>query len=1307
MPKKIVKKNKAEEPKKKAEKTPLNPPLSGGKDEVVEPEGKNGAGTIPNQIVAKKEMTAYGLVEPQAISAEMRQSYLDYAMSVIVARALPDVRDGLKPVHRRILYAMWSVGLRAGAKFRKSATVVGEVLGKYHPHGDTAVYDSMVRMAQDFSMRYMLVRGQGNFGSMDGDNAAAMRYCITGDSLVLTEKGILPISALSPKREEKINLKILNYQGSVKTASKFFNSGEHKIIKIVTNEGYNIAGSYNHPLLVWEKNIFGQPDIKWKTLEDITTNDYILINRNFSIFNETNLGLISYYPKLNLRQKNIGLPKVMNKELAFLLGALVSEGSFHQGQILFNNQNIEFYNKVKNIIKFLFNGIEVYERDISGNCKELSIYHQKVVSFLNNIGLINSHSENKEIPFSVLLSTKEIISQFLQALFEGDGSVCYKSDKRHHGESIELTYNSKSNKLIKQLKIILLNFAVVTTMPYRDKRNDCYKLIISGADNIKNFSRRIGFFSRRKRGILEQIFNINSARMSKSDWIPYLNNYLRENYNNKFILKHNFDRYNNLEKNFKHLSSILNKRDSIMVSWLLKHKYFFNKVKTIEKPTAKHKVYSIKVESSCHSFIANGFINHNTEAKLSAIAEELLFDIEKNTVNFAPNFDGSQFEPLVLPAKLPNLLLNGAMGIAVGMATNIPPHNLGELVGAITHLIDQPEATVEDLLQFVKGPDFPTGGVIFSSSDIMQAYATGRGGIVMRGIAEVVENKSGNFQIVISEIPYQVNKASLVEKIADLVKDKKLEGIKDLRDESDKDGVRVVIDLKKDAYPKKILNSLYKMTQLQETFHVNTLALVDGIQPKVLTLKMVLEEYIRHRIEVVKRRTQYDLDKARERTHILEGLTIALNQIDAVIKVIKASKDKEAAKVNLMKKFKLTERQAVAILEMKLATLANLERLKIENELKEKRALIKELAAILKSAVKVKSIIKKEIADLAEKFGDERKTKVMAHGVKEFSVEDLVPNEEAMVMMTRDGYIKRLAPDTFKVQGRGGKGVIGLTTKEEDMVDFMFTILTHNDILFFTTKGRVFQLKAYEIPQAARTAKGIPIVNFLQLAGGEKITSTLPLDKLSKSQYLFFATEKGLVKKVEISAFANVRRSGLIAIKIKDDDKLIWAKPTVGDDHIELVTAMGQAIRFKETNVRDMGRNAAGVRGIRLKKQGDAVVGMGVIKNNKEKIKKYQVLAITENGFGKRTPIGLYKVQGRGGSGIKTAKVTGKTGKLINAFIVNAEGMAEKDLIIISEKGQVIRLPFKTVSQLGRDTQGVRLMRFKEKADKVACVTWV
>jgi DNA gyrase subunit A len=823
--------------------------------------------TIP--IANLRKQTEFGIVEEQPLVEEMSRSYLEYAMSVIVSRALPDVRDGMKPVHRRILYAMWNIGLRANAKFRKSATVVGEVLGKYHPHGDSAVYDSMVRMAQDFAMRYPLVRGQGNFGSMDGDSAAAMRY---------------------------------------------------------------------------------------------------------------------------------------------------------------------------------------------------------------------------------------------------------------------------------------------------------------------------------------------------------------------------------------------------------------------------------------------------TEAKLAGIAEEMMLDIDKDTVDFIPNYDGSHKEPQILPAKLPNLLLNGAMGIAVGMSTNIPPHNLRELTAAIGHILDDPEVSIEDLMEHVQGPDFPTGGIIYNKKDILAAYSTGRGGIVIRGRAEIEETKNGA-QIIISEVPYQVNKADLVEKIADLVKDKKLEGIRTLRDESDKDGVRVVIEIKKDAYPKKILNALYKHTALQTTFHVNMLALVDGIQPKVLTLKMVLEEYIKHRENVVRRRTQYELNKALERAHILEGLMIALKNIDEVIKTIKASKDKDTAKVSLMKKFSLSERQAIAILEMRLQNLANLEQQKIEDELKEKNILIKDLKAILASEEKIKKMIRDELTALTDKFGDERRTSVVAHGVKDFNMEDLVPNEEIIVMMTRDGYIKRIEPDTFKVQARGGKGIIGLTTKEEDSALFMFTTLTHNDILFFTTKGRVFQLKAYEIPSASRIAKGTPIVNFLQLIGGEQITSILPLDKLSTSRYLFFATERGLVKKVDLSAFSNVRRSGLIAIKINDDDKLIWAKPTSGSDHIQLVTNQGQAIRFKETDVRDMGRNAAGVNGIRLHKD-DRVIGMGVAKTDKDRPRHYQILTIMSNGCGKRTDFSLYKVQGRGGSGIKTAKITAKTGSLTNAFLLNSDVMEAKDIIIISEKGQVIRLPFSSISVLGRDTQGVRIMRFKDENDCVASVTW-
>jgi len=810
-----------------------------------------------------------GRIEPLSIVEEMESSYIDYAMSVIVSRALPDVRDGLKPVHRRILYAMWSIGLRHNAKFRKSATVVGEVLGKYHPHGDTAVYESMVRMAQDFAMRYPLVNGQGNFGSMDGDSAAAMRY---------------------------------------------------------------------------------------------------------------------------------------------------------------------------------------------------------------------------------------------------------------------------------------------------------------------------------------------------------------------------------------------------------------------------------------------------TEAKLTALSEEMLFDIEKNTVDFVPNYDGSHQEPLVLPAKLPNLLLNGTTGIAVGMATNIPPHNLGELIDAICLLIDNPDASVDDLLRIVKGPDFPTGGVIYNTEDIKAAYATGRGSIVMRGEAEILENKLGQFQIIVSSVPYQVNKATLLEKIAELVKDKKIEGVKDLRDESDKDGVRIVLDLKKDAYPNKILNSLYKYTQLQEKFHVNMLALIDGLQPRVLTLQNILEEYIKHRQVVVVRRTQFDLDKAKDRAHILEGLKKALDSIDAVIKTIRASKDKEIAKVNLMKRFKLSERQAVAILEMKLQNLANLERMRVEDELKEKLKIIKDLTAILSSKAKVLKIIKDELLEIKDRFADSRRTKVIASELGKMTTKDLIPNEAAVITMTYDGYIKRLSPETFHTQSRGGKGVMGLTTKEQDEVQLFLTTNTHADLMFFTTRGRVFQLKAYEVPPQSRTAKGQNIVNFLQLSPEEKVSEILQSEDFNAFKYFVMVTKSGIIKKVEVDQFSNVRRSGLIAIKLKGDDVLNWVRPSTGADDIMLITAHGQSIRFKEKGVRAMGRNAAGVKAIRVKK-GDEVVGVDLIADGKAG-KDEQLLVVTDHGFGKRTTLSAYKVQGRGGSGIKTAQVTTKTGPVAAAKIVSLKAEGD-DIIIISRKGQVIRLPIKSVSILGRATQGVRLMRFRDVSDAVSSVTFI
>ena len=790
----------------------------------------------------------------QPIVAEMRQSYIDYAMTVITGRALPDVRDGLKPVHRRILYAMKEMGLVPGAKFRKSAAVVGDVLGKYHPHGDIAVYDSMAKMAQDFSYRYPLVLGQGNFGSIDGDSPAAMRY---------------------------------------------------------------------------------------------------------------------------------------------------------------------------------------------------------------------------------------------------------------------------------------------------------------------------------------------------------------------------------------------------------------------------------------------------TEAKISRIAEALLTDLEKETVAWNPNYDATRDEPRVLPAALPNLLLNGTLGIAVGMATNIPPHNLREVVAATIHLIDNPDATTNDLLEFVKGPDFPLGGVAFSKADITHAYGSGKGPVVVRGEAEIIDDGKKDTRIIITSIPYRVNKSELISRIADLVQEKKIEGIRDLRDESTSD-IRIVVELKGTAHPQAVLNNLYKHTELESTFHYNMLALVGGV-PEMLSLSGMLEHFVEHRREVVKLRTEYDLRKAEEREHILLGLSKALDHIDEVIAVIKKAADIPSASLALQKKFGFSVLQAAAILEMRLSKLAGLERKKIEDELSEMQQLISTLKEILSSPKKILAVVKRELTELGEKYGDDRRTKIVKGGVQNISAEDLVPDEESMLLLTQGGYVKRTNPSEYKKQKRGGVGVVDIATKEEDVVTHFLVAHAHSDLLFFTDFGKTYQLKMYEIPEGKRATKGKSIMNFLPLSAEESVTSVLAVPKGAAldASSVVFVTEMGAVKRVAAKAFADVRRSGIIAITLKSSDRLVSAHLAGEGDTVSIVTAKGQSIRFEAEDVREMGRTAGGVRGMSVRK-GDRVVSAEVI--SLLEAKNASLLVIMSKGYGKRTKISEYKVQGRGGSGIKTAQVTPKTGEIIGARIVVGD-LKEEELVVISKKGQVIRTSVAEISLLSRATQGVRIMK--------------
>ncbi len=677
-----------------------------------------------------------------------------------------------------------------------------------------------------------------------------------------------------------------------------------------------------------------------------------------------------------------------------------------------------------------------------------------------------------------------------------------------------------------------------------------------------------------------------------------------------------------------------------------------------------------------------------TEARLGRPGNELLVDLDKETVDFRDNYDGSEQEPSVLPAKLPNLLLNGQIGIAVGMATNIPPHNLNELVDAAIHLIDNPDdTTVDNLLQYVKGPDFPTGGIVYGGAPMRQAYQTGRGSVVIRAVTDIEETKKGRSQIVITEMPYAVNKAGLIEKIAELHRDKKIQ-IADLRDESARGKVRVVIELKKDSYPKKVLNQLFKLTAMQTTFHYNMLALIDGIQPRVLGIHEILSEFVKHRQRVIRRRTEFELRKAKERAHILEGYKIALDHIDEVIKTIRASKTSEEAEANLITQFKLSDIQAKAILAMQLRRLTGLEREAIENELKELLTLIEKLEAVLADEKKILAIVKQELLESKEKYGDERRSKIINSELGKFSDEELIPEEESVILLTTENYIKRTRLSEYRRQNRGGKGKRGMTTKEEDVIDQLVSATTHDSLLFFTNRGRIFRLKSYEVPAASLASKGVAAVNLLQLQPEEKITSIIRQAKSDgEDGYLFMSTTKGTIKKTPFKEYTNIRTNGLIAIKLEEGDELRWIKRTTGENDVIISTSAGQAVRFNESDVRPMGRSAVGVRGARLRPN-DRVVGMDVVDDNNANL-----LVVSEKGYGKITKVANFPRHKRGGVGIKAAVVTAKTGPIVAVRTLDPEA---REALFISHNSQTIRVGLKDIPTLGRTTQGVRVMRLGE-----------
>lgn len=1243
----------------------------------------------PNIDPKIEEELKKGIVHTE-VSAEMKKSYLDYAMSVIVSRAIPAIEDGMKPVQRRILYSMYLMGLKPNTPTKKSARIVGDVIGKYHPHGDTAVYDAMVRMAQDFTLRYPLVYGQGNFGSVDGDPPAAYRYCISGDSLVLTDKGLMKINEISDK--EDINIKVLSKDKKINKASKLFDSGIHDTLKITTDKGYSLTGSYNHPILTISADEFGKPIFIWKTLEQLKEGDYAILDRlEDKFWPEKEIELDRFKPEIKDKKTKVRiLPLHLNKELAFILGSLVSEGYIGDKKIEFCNSDLNWINKFEENWKKVFpnSKLHKFSRKPSSYGKKdywrLECHCLFTINFLKNLGLKNVKSKNKTIPETIFQSPKEVVKEFILSFFEGDGSV--SSTKK----MMEIRACSTSEKLINELQILILRFGIDSFKRY-DKYKNLHLLQIRGKRNFLRFYKEIGFFSERKNKKLELITLLYKKDASLRDRVPFISDFIRNIAHSEFVSKNNFDLYENMSCNYKTISQIIMKKVKLnyepFFEYFLTYQYLFDRITSI-KDAGKQKVYSVKVESNCHSFISNGFISHNTEAKLMQIANELLLDLEKDTVNLVPNFDNSMKEPELLPGKLPALMLNGASGIAVGMATNIPPHNLTEVCDAITAYIKNPEISFEQLLDVIPGPDFPTGGSV--QGDMVELYKTGRGKLIMRGktTTETVKNKEA---VVITEIPYMLNKTTLVEQIAQLIQDKKIKDIWDLRDESSKGKIRIVLELRKEADPKFIINSLYKYTRLQDSFNVNFLALAGG-RPKVMNLKEVLEYYVRHRKQIITSRTKFELRKAKERQEVVEGLLIALKDIDGVINLIKKSKNAPEASEALMKKYDLSKKQTQAILETKLQQLTSLEVEKLKKESEDLKEKIKEYESILGDIKEVLKIIIKEVNELKKEYGDNRRTQILK-SIKEIKEKDLIQEKEVVITITDKGYCKRMDVQSYKEQNRGGRGVIGSDLAMGDFVKQMITCSTHDYLMFFTSRGRVLWLKAYDIPVAERYSKGKALINLLGLKD-EKVTNVISVKNFEDD--LFMATKLGVVKKTSLNNFSNPRASGIKALNLPNDnsDFLIGIEVVKKDQEVLLATKHGKAIRFSSNDVRQMGRSSYGVAGIRLDK-GDEVVSLEILDTP-------AVLTITEKGYGKRTEVQDYRKTARAGKGVINVKISDKTGNVITTVSVN-----DKDSIIVTTaKGIVIRTSLESIRVMGRAAQGVRIVKLQE-GDQVTDLTRV
>jgi len=1214
-----------------------------------------------------------GRVEPRELEQEMRSSFLDYAMSVIVSRALPDVRDGLKPVHRRVLYGMHEAGLQPNRPYKKSAATVGDVMGKYHPHGDQAIYDTLVRMAQPFSLRYPLVDGQGNFGSIDDDPAAAMRYCTIGSTRVETPNGTYRIDQLveaaAPESDTPIDLEVLDRLGRPVHASMFFHSGEHPTLRLRTREGYELTGTHNHPVLCLV-DMVGVPLLLWKRLDEIAEGDRVLLARM-------------------QRDSDASLSQRDRRE-ALLLGAFVAEGWCSENRAGFNSVDRAYFDAVLEAYDEVVGGARyVSSRTIASGSllHELDVHNLDALRRSPLAPLEGCRSEAKVVPECVWQASIAYKRVFLQSLFEGDGS----SSLLPRG-TIQVSYSTCGEQLAKDVQLLLLELGVVSRLCHYAKGE--HTVVITNRRDARRFAHQVGFLGAKQLKLEAALAQIpESGSALSSDHVPYVAEYIRKDCGSRWVDKdwlrrHDVDPVERWEQGGTAIMErIASEEVRTVIEPLVGGDYYYAEVASV-KDAGTRPVYSLRVDTTDHSFLTNGFVSHNTEARLSRMATEMLRDIDANTVDFEPNYDESRRQPTVLPSRFPNLLVNGSTGIAVGMATNMPPHRLGEIVDAVVAMIDNPEIDVEGLMKHVKGPDFPTGAYIVGRSGIRDAYRTGRGRIVMRARAHIEELRGGKSAIVITELPYGVKKGGdtgVIRKIADLVQEKVLTEISDLADHSDRTGMRVQVELKRDAIPQVALNKLFKHTPLQSTFGYNAVALVDGV-PKTLSLLELVRHYLDFQREIVIRRSKDELQRNEARAHVLEGYLIALDSIDAIVALIRAAADIDEARTQLIDRFSLSEIQAQAILDMRLARLTGLARTEVEEEYRDKKERIAELRELLGDPAKIDALIRDELLEIREIYGrkDERRTEIV-HAEEELELEDLIAEEDMVIAITQSGYIKRLPVTAYREQKRGGVGVMGMELKDEDYIEHLFVASTHDYILFFTNVGKVYRLKVHELPLGSRQSKGRAIVNSLPFRQGETVRAVVQTRDFGEAKYLVFGTKNGVVKKTELAAYnTSLKADGIIAIKMREGDELVGVRHASGDDDILMISKLGQAIRFHEREVRAMGRDASGVQGMRMRGD-DEVISINIAQDDSD------LLVVTENGYGKRTRVGDYPRKGRGGMGVKTIQLTEAKGTLAGARVVR-DGY---QVMLISTGGTVIRMAVEDVKRLGRSTQGVIVMRLR------------